>query len=105
MGAEELVGRAGQQVAVPGHNIQQSVRGQVDRIDEDQRPDPVGSLCDLGHGIDRAREVRRGPDGNQAGGVGDLGVEAVEIEGGGVGVDGCVVDDHYRHRLPPAPRG
>ena len=66
MGAEELVGRAGQVVAVPGRDVHAPVGGQVDGVHEDLRSLLAGEGGDGGHRVDGAHGVGGGAHRHQA---------------------------------------
>ena len=56
----------------------------MDGVDEDQGSDAMSGLDDFGDGVDGAREVRGGGDGDQAGRGCELADQVIEIERGGV---------------------
>ena len=92
MRSEEFVTRADQVIAVPGLDIDTSVRCIVNSIDEELRADLVCPLCDGG-------DIGQGADGIGCGGEGDEfcffrqeRLKGVEIEGRDFWVN---IDDFY----------
>ena len=57
VGAEKFVGRAGEKIAVEGADVDGTVGGVVDGVDEHEGAGGVGELGDFGDGIDGAYGV------------------------------------------------
>jgi hypothetical protein len=104
VGAEEFVGRAGQEITIEGADVDGSVRGVVDGVDERERPCFVCELSDFGYRIDRAYGVWGVAHGHQLGFCSDFLFQVVEIEGAVRFVDIDLADD-YAFFFQRAPGG
>ena len=67
VGAVELVGRAGEEVAAERPHVHERVGRVVDGVHEDEGALGVGELRRRRHVVDRAERVRRGADGEEPG--------------------------------------
>ena len=85
--AEELVGRAGEEIDSGRRDVDRAVRGEVDRVDVEERPGRVRRLGRARDVVHRADGVRRPPDGHDFRLLADEGAEVLDAPGAVVRVE------------------